>query len=298
MTEIYEGTPCKNCGTVYRYKKNNGCVECIKLKYQNSRESLWGRARIMVGHAKRRAKKAGIECSITHADILKKLQECNGFCPVTGDPFDLTVLTPNKQNAYGPSIDQIEAGKGYTPENTQIVCWWYNAAKGDWFTDSEARAKFGRLRQQEKNELNLFPKNTFVTRKNTEYIGVDKVKEGEFVVTVDDKRIGRYETPEIAAKVYDKISSAKMKSEGRRRQLNFPNDTIIDTIPESITPSWKNPNRGIKCGPSKFKGVTWITEKGLWKAQIRVNGKKKHLGYFREEEEAARAYNNYITSSN
>jgi hypothetical protein len=39
---------------------------------------------------------------------------------------------------------------------------------------------------------------------------------------------------------------------------------------------------------SGFKGVTWVG--GRWKAQIKVNGINKHLGYYAEKEKAAEAY--------
>ena len=41
---------------------------------------------------------------------------------------------------------------------------------------------------------------------------------------------------------------------------------------------------------SRYKGVTFKKETGRWDAQIRVEGKKLHLGYFATEEAAARAY--------
>jgi len=41
---------------------------------------------------------------------------------------------------------------------------------------------------------------------------------------------------------------------------------------------------------SKYPGVCWSRYYGKWVAQICVNGKGKHLGYFRKEREAAEAY--------
>ena len=41
---------------------------------------------------------------------------------------------------------------------------------------------------------------------------------------------------------------------------------------------------------SRFKGVSWLKGAKKWTAQIGVNGKTKHLGCFKEEIEAARAY--------
>ena len=41
---------------------------------------------------------------------------------------------------------------------------------------------------------------------------------------------------------------------------------------------------------SKFVGVTWNKQMKKWQAAIRIVGKKKHLGYFDDEKEAACKY--------
>jgi len=41
---------------------------------------------------------------------------------------------------------------------------------------------------------------------------------------------------------------------------------------------------------SGFKGVFWDKGNRKWRAQIKVDGKFKHLGYFADKREAARAY--------
>lgn len=43
-------------------------------------------------------------------------------------------------------------------------------------------------------------------------------------------------------------------------------------------------------GTSKFIGVCWFKQTSKWHAQIKVDGKRKHLGYHSDEESAARAY--------
>jgi hypothetical protein len=45
-----------------------------------------------------------------------------------------------------------------------------------------------------------------------------------------------------------------------------------------------------KTSRSKYKGITWKNTSKKWQAQIGVNGKKIFLGYFRDEFEAAKAY--------
>lgn len=42
---------------------------------------------------------------------------------------------------------------------------------------------------------------------------------------------------------------------------------------------------------SGFKGVHWHNVTNKWVARIRINGKLKHLGYFTNKLEAAKAYN-------
>jgi len=42
---------------------------------------------------------------------------------------------------------------------------------------------------------------------------------------------------------------------------------------------------------SKYKGVSWKTAYGQWVSTIELGGKKKHLGYFDDEADAARIYN-------
>ena len=41
---------------------------------------------------------------------------------------------------------------------------------------------------------------------------------------------------------------------------------------------------------SIYKGVSWYKRFKKWQATIRIDGKKKHLGYFTSETDAARAY--------
>lgn len=43
---------------------------------------------------------------------------------------------------------------------------------------------------------------------------------------------------------------------------------------------------------SRYKGVCFYKQDGNWQAHIRLNGKRKHLGYFTNEIDAAIAYNN------
>lgn len=49
-------------------------------------------------------------------------------------------------------------------------------------------------------------------------------------------------------------------------------------------------NKSGGTGVSGIKGVTWDKQAGKWKAQMKVNGKYKNLGLFKNKEEAGEVY--------
>lgn len=83
-----------------------------------------GRASFLVQSAKQRSKNVTID----RHWVQERLNR--GYCEVTGLPFivDCNAI----KNPWAPSLDQIRPGQGYTPENTQVVVWIYNVAKGSW----------------------------------------------------------------------------------------------------------------------------------------------------------------------
>ena len=50
-------------------------------------------------------------------------------------------------------------------------------------------------------------------------------------------------------------------------------------------------NSRLRGGTSQFKGVHWFKPTLRWKAQIGLGGKRMSLGYYLQEEDAAKAYN-------
>ena len=42
--------------------------------------------------------------------------------------------------------------------------------------------------------------------------------------------------------------------------------------------------------PSKYVGVSWKKQYKKWQAQIKIDGKSKSLGYYHDEKEAARMF--------
>ena len=51
-----------------------------------------------------------------------------------------------------------------------------------------------------------------------------------------------------------------------------------------------NVRRKTETKTSKYKGVSFVSKTKKWRAQIKYNGISKHLGYFENEEDAARTY--------
>lgn len=57
-----------------------------------------------------------------------------------------------------------------------------------------------------------------------------------------------------------------------------------------VTSAQNKWNRPSYNGTSKYKGVSWFKTRNKWVVWIHANGKSKNLGYFLDEEEAARAW--------
>lgn len=47
---------------------------------------------------------------------------------------------------------------------------------------------------------------------------------------------------------------------------------------------------------SKYRGVCWYKRTRRWVAQTKINGKRVHLGYFDDEESAAQAYRDKVST--
>ena len=45
-----------------------------------------------------------------------------------------------------------------------------------------------------------------------------------------------------------------------------------------------------KSPTSKYRGVSWHKHNKKWQAQLKIKGKRYHLGYFTDEKQAAKAF--------
>ena len=116
------------------------CRACVRARSRRSREvpcyrqrhNEWrraarttprGRASRLITDARTRSEIVTISLDWVAERLAK------GTCEVTGIPFDLH-STGAPAAPFTPSLDQRTPGQGYTPENTQVVVWVYNRAKG------------------------------------------------------------------------------------------------------------------------------------------------------------------------
>lgn len=74
---------------------------------------------------------------------------------------------------------------------------------------------------------------------------------------------------------------------------NIKTDNRLDNL--QIVTTRHNTSRGRK-GTSKFQGVSWVSSRKRWLVQIGINRKNTFLGYFKDESEAALAYQNALDS--
>lgn len=82
------------------------------------------RASLLLGNARKRAEKLKLEFDLDLEWTAERLEK--GVCEASGLPFVMT----NGRHAFAPSLDRINPKRGYTKDNTQVVVWAYNAAKG------------------------------------------------------------------------------------------------------------------------------------------------------------------------
>lgn len=94
--------------------------------YQDTKTSPHTRAYRLWNNARQRAQRSGIPFTITLDWVKERIDRC----AVTGLPLSFdTGEGSGRGNPFAPSLDQIRPGEGYTPDNTQVVCWIYNNAK-------------------------------------------------------------------------------------------------------------------------------------------------------------------------
>ena len=124
-------TACTNCGQHISHSFTGGntawCGPCRKVDASNRYSAMDYRQKLLYP-AKLRAKKKGIECTITKEDI-----KLNKVCPLLGVEIDYSSDKGGAGNAKpnSPSLDRIDSTKGYTPDNIWVISRRANTIKND-----------------------------------------------------------------------------------------------------------------------------------------------------------------------
>lgn len=96
-----------------------------------SKALLRGVFKSMVKNARVR----GLPVEITLGDVEALWDVSGGRCAVSGVPFDFERIAASRRRPFAASIDRIDCAKGYTRENSRLVCVAVNYAMGDWGFD-------------------------------------------------------------------------------------------------------------------------------------------------------------------
>lgn len=108
-----------------RHAENSALISAQQKKF---RATPKGRATHLVNAAKKRSKVSGAEVSVPVAFVEWAL--IVGVCMRTGLKFDFGCY--GSRAAFAPSLDRKDPSKGYTLENTEVVCNAFNLAKSEW----------------------------------------------------------------------------------------------------------------------------------------------------------------------
>jgi hypothetical protein len=99
--------------------------------------------------------------------------------------------------------------------------------------------------------------------------------------------LGRWRTARLAAEAHDRAAIYYRIPKSR---LNFV-EQARELVPASATSIAAEARRAFKkTTSSRFRGVCFYRARSSWTAYIHTDGRRVHLGYFLDEEEAAEAY--------
>jgi hypothetical protein len=121
----------KHTAGITRYESY--CKECKSQKRCNKDAIIVS----MLSRARGRAKRKGWKFDLNKEFIYSLDEKQNGLCAVCGVPMEWTTHVKNsRENACFSncpsnrvSLDRLDASKGYTKDNVQLVCAFINLAR-------------------------------------------------------------------------------------------------------------------------------------------------------------------------
>ena len=113
-----------------------------------------------------------------------------------------------------------------------------------------------------------------------------KNKNGDFYAVRHIKTEKGWELLRMARKIMNAPKGQYVDHRNHQTLDNQKHNLRICTQSENM----RNRKKENGCS-SKYKGVHWSKARKKWQVFIMINRKNKHLGYFTNEEDAARTYN-------
>ncbi|AUR90881.1 hypothetical protein NVP1151O_40 [Vibrio phage 1.151.O._10N.222.46.B1] len=142
---------CKSCSNGYgrKWKEKNKDANSEKrrdLYYEKNKEKIKERQRERELNAPLKSRAAMLRSGMVSRSRLKGLDFDSQFfsnknlierlknnpnCECCGKVLDVGFKHDRKFNDDSPSMDRVDSSKGYTAENTAILCWRCNKSKQD-----------------------------------------------------------------------------------------------------------------------------------------------------------------------
>ena len=192
----------------------------------------------------------------------------------------------------GTSIDRIDNDRNYScGECEQCVSegWTRNVQWATWDQQMDNKTQvdgsFGRRRIVHRRGW-VQPSKHDARGGKSRFSGVEAAGDAWRAVVQDDgtlHRLGNYDTEEDAARARD----AFIHEHGIVARLNFPGEDPDFSV--------RDRRRTRRLGTtSSYRGVGFHKSSETWRARVNYRGSRKGIGYFRTEEEAARAYDTKV----
>lgn len=110
-----------------RYAASSELFKAWRRKYGST---LTGRLTDLLGNARRRSEKRGLEFTIDFDWLAEQYARQKGCCLLTGIELDFVSRARSGTNfmPFSPSLDRKDPSLGYTKENTRLVCTMVNLA--------------------------------------------------------------------------------------------------------------------------------------------------------------------------
>ena len=136
----------------------------------------------------------------------------------------------------------------------------------------------------------LIWKNPKANRLKAGQIAGTKNKKGYWIITITTDKAKKYYAHRIAYYMQTEKDPGKSLVD-HVLSLDDNLDVRTATVSQNGANSKKRVEFKGKKTSSTFKGVYWNKIKKKWYSYLSINGKKKHLGCFENEKDAAKSYN-------